>query len=77
MMVESKSGLGNIEAKFEFKWIPKLGKLTGRQLRDEKAMAVRGIETRNLRAAIIGALVLLSATWIAWRSLKSLAISGR
>lgn len=72
MIVESKSGLGNKEALFEFKWIPRVGKLTGRQQSDVNAVMVKGIESRNLRTVVFGAFVLLLTMWIIWRSLSSI-----
>jgi mpaB/rubber oxygenase-like protein len=70
MIVESKTGLGGKEARFEFKWVPRLGKVTGRQLREEKSVAIGGIERRNLKTTAFAGTMLLLILWMTWWMLK-------
>jgi hypothetical protein len=70
MIVESKSGLDGKEAKYGFKWQPKLGKGTAMEGPDDKAMANAqwGIERRNLKTVGWAAVVLIGMTWLGWRA---------
>jgi len=66
MIVTSESGLNGREAKFEMQWVPRIGKLTERVLRVEKAVQLQGIERRNLRIFTYGAVSFLALTWMGW-----------
>jgi hypothetical protein len=72
MIVESKDGLGGGEATFSFKWVPKLGKMTGKETLEHAGDVTAGIERRNRRAAIIGLVVLAGIAWSSWRVTRSI-----
>jgi hypothetical protein len=73
MIVESKYGLDGKEAKFDFKWIPNIGKITQREMPDEKSGDVRtGIERRNRRTAILALIVLVGLVWACWLLIRSI-----
>lgn len=58
MIVESKTGLGE-ETVFEFKHIPDLSKTTKMEGALSKNTNQRAVERRNLRAFLVGCLVIL------------------
>ncbi|KAL8734708.1 MAG: hypothetical protein Q9166_001364 [cf. Caloplaca sp. 2 TL-2023] len=68
VIVEDKQGLGQ-ETIFEFKYIPNLSKITKAEKGRGTLTKRGGIEKRNLRAFLLGCIVIISVVWMATRLL--------
>jgi hypothetical protein len=79
MIVESETGLKGKEAKWEFKWVPRLGKITSREIRSEKDAEGAGIEARNARWAIGAVFIMGIFAAVGWLVLRLFVnrVSGR
>lgn len=69
VIVEDKNGLGQ-ETVFEFKYIPALSKTTEAGKGRGNPVGTSGIEKRNLRAFLIGCILLTIVVWMGLRSLS-------
>lgn len=68
MIVVSKTGLDGKLAKFEMKWIPKVGKTTVKEAwKEVEGASPNGIEMRNLRVLVYWLVVLVVTIWLSYR----------
>ena len=68
IIVESKVGLGQ-ESMFEFKYIPDMSKMTGREDSAKTDVTNQGIERRNLKAFLCGCFILTMVSYLAFKTL--------
>lgn len=78
VIVESEYGLGEASV-FEFKYVPELGKKTGREDGKGKQSGIgyRGVERRNLQAFAVTCVVVGMASYLALKILELIAVHIR
>ncbi|KAL8710345.1 MAG: hypothetical protein Q9220_005115 [cf. Caloplaca sp. 1 TL-2023] len=70
VIVEDKQGLGE-ETVFEFKYIPDLSKTTRAEKSQSKGTRRGGVEKRNLRAFVLGCIVITTVLFLMFRLIKA------
>lgn len=69
IVVESRYGLEGKETYFEFQYVPELGTVT-EQAAEEEREKMRGVETRNLKAFLLGVVAVSGIAYLGFRITK-------
>lgn len=67
IIVDSKYGLQGTETLFDFKYVPEFSTITEQAVSKDERGQLRGVETRNLKAFLIGMGVLGATSWIGYK----------